>query len=287
MEQAPKACICCGRTKRSLLIRIGEWTIYKCSHCGLGVLDPRPAPQELDTLYRESYFLSHYEDLLELGSPGMQRRISQEAHRIRFFGKFKRKGLVLDIGCGRGTFLHACRVRGYEVVGLDVSEDAAASVWNALRIPVKAGALRDELFEPESIDVVTMWHTLEHTADPGRFLDQTWRWLKPDGLLVVDVPNHEGTDARKMWDRWEDWDLPYHLYHFTPATLTAMISRRGFRALRSKDYHSEYVKGKLRKIPVVGLLARPIAKFFSGTGYAVVARKTARPPGGGAHAAAK
>jgi hypothetical protein len=90
-----------------------------------------------------------------------------------------------------------------------------------------------------------------------------------------------------MWDRWEDWDLPYHLYHFTPATLTAMISRRGFRALRSKDYHSEYVKGKLRKIPVVGLLARPIAKFFSGTGYAVVARKTARPPGGGAHAAAK
>jgi hypothetical protein len=129
---------------------------------------------------------------------------------------------------------------------------------------VKAGVPGDEWFEPESIDVVTMWHALEHTADPGRFLDQAWKW-----------------------GRGEDWDLPYHLDHFTPATLTAMISRCGFRTLRSKAYHSDYVKGKLRKIPVVGLLARPIAKFFSGTGYAVVAGKTARPHGGGANAAAK
>jgi 2-polyprenyl-3-methyl-5-hydroxy-6-metoxy-1,4-benzoquinol methylase len=287
MEHAPKECACCGGTERRLLIRVGDWTVYKCSACGLGVLDPRPDPLELSALYRESYFASHYEDALEPGSPGMQRRISQEAHRIRFFGKFKRNGLVLDIGCGRGYFLHACRIRGYDVVGLDVSEDAAASVWNTLRIPIKTGRLRDELFAAESIDVITMWHALEHTEDPGRYLIQAWRWLRPGGLLVVDVPNHEGTDARKKWDRWEDWDLPYHLYHFTPATLGAMISRCGFLPLRSKTYHSEYVKEKLRKIPVIGLLARPVAKFYSGTSCAIVAEKTERPHGGGANAGAK
>jgi hypothetical protein len=57
--------------------------------------------------------------------------------------------------------------------------------------------------------------------------------------------------------------------------------------LRSKDYHSEYVKGRLRRIPVVGLLARPIAKFYSGTSYAVVAEKTESPRSGGANAGAK
>jgi 2-polyprenyl-3-methyl-5-hydroxy-6-metoxy-1,4-benzoquinol methylase len=287
LEPAPNECICCGRTERSPLIRIGEWTVQKCSGCGLGVLDPRPDPLELDALYRESYFVSHYEEVLELGSPGMERRISQEAHRIRFFRKFRKKGLVLDIGCGRGYFLHACRIRGYDVVGMDVSEDASLSVWNALRIPVKAGALREELFEPESIDVITMWHALEHTADPERYIDQAWRWLRPDGLLVIDVPNYEGTDARRIGAAWDGWSLPYHLFHFTPATLEKMISRHGFQALRSKDYHSDYVKGKLRKIPIVGLLARPIAKFFSGTSYAVVAGKTARTRGGGLNAAAK
>jgi len=287
MEHAPKECACCGETERTLLVRIGDWTVYKCNRCGLGVLDPRPDPAELGALYRENYFVSHYEEELELGSLGMQRRISQEAHRIRFFGKYKRNGVVLDIGCGRGYFLHACRVRGYDVVGLDVSEDAAASVWNTLRIPVKAGLLRDGLFEPESIDVITMWHALEHTDDPGRYLGQAWRWLKPGGLLVVDVPNHEGTDATRIGAAWDGWSLPYHFFHFTPSTISSMIARHGFRMLRSKDYHSEYVKGRLKRIPVVGLLARQIAKFYSGTSYAVVAEKAESPRSGGASAGTK
>jgi SAM-dependent methyltransferase len=276
VERAPKECICCGGTERSFLIKIGDWTIYKCSGCGLGVLDPRPDSSELGALYKESYFASHYGDSLAPGSPGMSRRISQEAHRIRFFGKFKRSGRVLDIGCGRGYFLHACSIRGYDVAGHDVSEDAAASVQNALGIPVKAGIMRDELFEPESIDVVTMWHSLEHTADPGKCLDQARKWLRPDGLLVVDVPNHEGTDARRKWDRWEDWDLPYHLYHFTPSSLGDLLVRHGFRVTASKSSHSECVRNRLKKIPLVGILARPVAKFFSGAGYAVIARKANR-----------
>lgn len=276
MERAPKECICCGGTERSFLIAIGDWEVYKCSGCGLGVLDPRPDSSELCALYRESYFVSHYGESLEPGSPGMRRRISQEAHRIRFFGKFKRSGRILDIGCGRGYFLHACRLRGYDVAGLDVSEEAAASVRNALGIPVKAGPLREDMFDPESIDVVTMWHSLEHTTDPGRCLDQTRKWLRADGLLVVDVPNHEGTDARRRWGRWEDWDLPYHLYHFTPSSLGALLARHGFRVTASKSYHSEWVRNQLKKIPLIGIVARPIAKFYSGAGYAVVARKADR-----------
>jgi predicted RNA binding protein YcfA (HicA-like mRNA interferase family) len=91
--------------------------------------------------------------------------------------------------------------------------------------------------------------------------------------LIVDVPNYEGTDAQKMWNDWSGWSLPYHLYHFTPDALVSMLESHGFKIIRTKNYHSEYIKDKLRQIPVISLFARLIAKRYSGTSFAVVAQK--------------
>ncbi len=278
MERAPGECILCGGLERTPLHRRGEWTAYKCMGCGLGVLDPRPDPVERGQLYRESYFAGHYEGVLEPGSDGMRRRLSQERHRVDFFRRHKRSGKVLDIGCGRGYFLLACRLRGYDVAGFDVSEDAAAAVREVLGIPVKTGELREDLFEPGSLDIVTMWHSLEHTQDPRVPLELARNWLAGDGILVVEIPNHEGTDARKMGDGWNDWDLPYHCFHFTPGTLKKLLLRHGFSVVGEKRYHSEYIKEKMKGIPGMGWIARPVATLFSGTGYAVVARVS--PAGG-------
>jgi len=256
-----------------LLFQQDEWTVYKCSDCGLGFLDPRPDQSELQELYRNDYFSSHYDEGLKIDSPEMRRRISQEDHRIKFFRNLKRHGKVLDIGCGMGYFLYACRKHGYEVKGQDVSGDSAFYVRSELKIPVTTGQIEEIDIEDNSMDIITMWHSLEHTPDPRKHLKKAWNWLKPDGLLIVDVPNHEGVDAIKMWTKWNGWSLPYHLYHFTPDTLTDMLSQYGFRTVRTKDYHSEYVKEKLKKIPVINLFARLIAKCYSGHSIAVVARK--------------
>lgn len=276
MEIAPVHCAACGGTDRIPLISIGPWRVQKCPGCGLGVLDPRPDPSERTELYRESYFTSHYDLGLVPGSPGFGTAISRERHRVRFFRRHKKGGRLLDIGIGRGYFLHACQCAGYGAEGFDVSDDAAGFVRATMGIPVKSGPLNDRLFGAGSFDVVTMWHSLEHTGEPGRYLDAAWRWLKPDGILVVDVPNHEGTDARERREAWEDWDLPYHLFHFTPLSLQTLLGRHGFRVTRSKNYHSDVVKARLKRIPVLGLVARPIAKLYSGASYAVVAVKSVR-----------
>jgi SAM-dependent methyltransferase len=262
----------------------GQWTVHKCTGCRLGVLDPRPDPAELGQLYRESYFVSHYEKVLPPGSDGMRRRLSQERHRVDFFRRHKMAGKVLDIGSGRGYFLEACRLRGYEVVGFDVSDDAAASVRDTFGIEVKTGEMREDLFAPGTLDVVTMWHALEHTPDPRVPLRLAWKWLSPDGVLAVDVPNHESTDARKIGNAWDGWSLPYHFFHFTPSSLDGLLARTGFRSLEAKTYHSEYVKGMLKRIPLVSLIARPIAKLYSGTSVAIVARKTGMTNKGGGRA---
>jgi 2-polyprenyl-3-methyl-5-hydroxy-6-metoxy-1,4-benzoquinol methylase len=259
------------------LVTDGQWTVHKCAGCGLGVLDPRPDPSELGDLYRETYFVEQYDPGFAPGSKEMSRRVSQERHRIRFFRPFVRKGVVLDLGCGRGYFLAACREHGFEVKGYDVSGDAAVYVRSTLGIPVETGDVREGIFPPGSADVVTMWHALEHTPDPRVYLALAGRWLAPNGCLVVEVPNHEGLDARRKWERWEGWQLPYHFFHFTPLSLRDLLSSEGFEVVAAKTYHSEHLKQTLRNIPLVGLFARPVARLFPGTSYAVVAIKRTGP----------
>jgi SAM-dependent methyltransferase len=248
MERAPGECVLCGGTDRVLLLREGEWTVFRCAGCGLGVLDPRPGPDELAELYGESYFLRQYERVPEPGSEKMKRRLA---------------------------------------VGFDVSNEAAASVQETLGISVKTGMFREELFAPGSIDVVTMCHALEHMPDPRVPLDLAWKWLMPDGVLVVDVPNYECTDARKAGQAWVGWQLPYHFFRFTPTSAAGILDRCGFRVLGSKTYHSEYVKERLKRIPLLGLLARPIAKLHTGTSVAIVAKKSVRPDAAGGNAPSK
>jgi len=121
MKNVKINCILCGSANRIVLYSRNEWKVYKCIKCNLGVLDPQPDNEELANLYQQEYFQSHYNSELLPGSPEMKKRISQEKHRLRFFKKFKKKGNVLDIGCGRGYFLLACLEQGYKVEGIDIN----------------------------------------------------------------------------------------------------------------------------------------------------------------------
>jgi 2-polyprenyl-3-methyl-5-hydroxy-6-metoxy-1,4-benzoquinol methylase len=273
MEHADPNCILCRSAERDLLFRQGDWRVYRCGGCGLGFLDPRPDADELSALYRSDYFQSHYDAGLKADSPEMKRRLSQETHRIRFFRGRKRQGRLLDIGCGMGYFLLACRRRGYQVEGMDISADSAAYVRSELGIPVAVGVIDQIDYPAASFDVITMWHFLEHAREPAEYLKKARQWLKPDGILVVDVPNYRGTDAQKQWDHWTGWSLPYHFYHFTPETLERFLTKEGFRTLRRKLYLSEWVKERLERTGVFKPIARLVARCFSGHSVAVVAQK--------------
>lgn len=275
MEKVSKPCLLCGTSEKEPLIQLGEWKVYRCRQCGLGVLEPRPSAAELDSLYRNSYFVTQYDEGATPDSELMRKRLSWEQHRLRFFAPFLKQGRVLDVGSGRGYFLLACKERGYEVEGFDVSEDAAEYVRNTLKIPVTTGTFETAPFKEESFDLITLWHALEHVENPHECLDKTNQLLRAGGLLVVEVPNYLGMDARKTDEAWVGWQLPYHFYHFAPETLDRLLAQHGFTVIRRKTYHSEWVKDRLRRIPVLSVFARLIAKLFSGTSYAVVARKIA------------
>jgi 2-polyprenyl-3-methyl-5-hydroxy-6-metoxy-1,4-benzoquinol methylase len=212
---------------------------------------------------------------MEGGTPGsrqFKKRLGLESHRIKFFRGMKRSGKVLDIGCGYGYFLAACREAGYDVHGLDFSESAVAHARKKLDLPITVGALTDANLSEQAFDVITLWHALEHMPDPQETIQKARMWLKPDGILAVDVPNYLGTDARKQGTNWNGWDLPYHYYHFTPKSLNRFLNKFDFQVVKQKNYHSEEVKEALKQIPFLSLFARPLAKFYSGHSISVIAR---------------
>ena len=272
MENAPVHCILCGKTERTLLIEKDSWSVYRCMSCGLGVLDPRPTRKELKLLYDQKYCDNR---LMEGGTPGsrqFKKRLGLETHRIKFFRRMKRSGKILDIGCGYGYFLAACREAGYDVHGLDFSESAVTHARTKLDLPLTVGAPAEVNLPEQAFDVITLWHALEHMPDPQETILKARTWLKPDGILAVDVPNYLGTDARKQGVNWNGWDLPYHYYHFTPQTLNRFLGKFDFRVAKQKDYHSQVVKEALKQIPLLSLFARPLSKFYSGHSIAVIAR---------------
>jgi 2-polyprenyl-3-methyl-5-hydroxy-6-metoxy-1,4-benzoquinol methylase len=223
-------------------------------------------------LYNKQYFRNHFNDGVAVNVPNFGKRIASEAHRVNFFKGLKREGRVLDIGCGYGYFLYACRRSGYDVHGLELSQWASHYASAKLQLPISIGTVEDVSFEANSFDVITMWNFLEHASDPRICLKKAHGWLRKDGVLVVDVPNYLGTDAVKTWDTWQGWDAPFHLYHFTPETLERLLMQSGFRPTKHKDYLSEYVKEKLNRFIHLSFISRFVAGFFSGHSIAIASR---------------
>ena len=123
-------------------------------------------------------------------------------------------GRVLDVGCGRGVLLQEFRRRGWEVQGTELSESAASYARQTLKIPVEIGDLEAIGFPPNYFDAITLWHVLEHVADPRALLAEIRRILKPDGVLLVAVPNFGSLEARVSKDKWFHLDVPRHVTHF-------------------------------------------------------------------------
>lgn len=142
---------------------------------------------------------------------------------------FVGEGKILDVGCGLGLALAVYRERGWIPFGVEPSPVASRYAREVLGLTVHQGELVDARFPSASMDVIQFRHTLEHMPSPSVELNETHRILRPPGLLVVMVPNAAGLDARLFGRWWVAWDLPRHLFHFTPRTAAALLAKAGFR----------------------------------------------------------
>ena len=251
------ACPACGCTERELLyggladqvfaIADGEWSLQRCCACSSAFLDPRPAEHALARIYAGEY----YTHTPPIHQP-QRGRVSEFALRARALldPRFRfayarltrhlqlpRAGArLLDVGCGSGQFVVSARALGWNATGIDTDAVAVAAGRSA-GVPLSTSTLEEiAQTQPESVDVVTMEHVLEHVPDPGTFLRTARRVLRPSGTLWLATPNIEAAAHGRFGRAWKHLDPPRHLVLFTSAALEEQLHAAGFgdvRALRS------------------------------------------------------
>jgi predicted SAM-dependent methyltransferase len=96
---------------------------------------------------------------------------------------------------------------------------------------------------PGAWDAISMWHVLEHVHALDAYLDQFSKLLAPGGKLLIAVPNYTSWDAEKYGAGWAAYDVPRHLYHFSPASMQRLLEQHGFKLVRMKrmPFDSFYV----------------------------------------------
>ena len=231
-------CPVCGSTaRRSVLdcrdhLVTGErFEIAECDGCGLRMTEPQPGPEAIERYYESEEYLP-MSDARRDPIARVYRAVRRLTVRLRLrlvARHAPRVGCLLDVGCGTGAFLAHARGAGWDVVGVEPSPHAAAEA-SALGFPVHRTAELGRLDEAP-FDAITMWHALEHMHEPGAQLVAARRLLVGDGCLVVAVPNHDSVDAQAYAADWDAWDVPRHLWHFTPATVERLLGQHGFEVV--------------------------------------------------------
>ena len=241
------ACNLCGSEATELLrnarvLHYGqamEFAIVRCRSCRLVYIDPRPDPEYLGAFYPKGY----QEDILRFLEEGRKSpifRLGMRMLRKRRIPPVAGGGQLLDIGCSNGMYLAAAREAGWKVRGIELDEAAAEVARTHFGLDVDCGDGTSLLrsYPEASLDVVTLWHVLEHFADPLGILREIFRVLRPGGKILMEVPNFASPLAGLLGDHWFPLDPPRHLYHFTPATLEAMLRKAGFEGIRVRGVPS-------------------------------------------------
>ncbi|MBI4520898.1 MAG: methyltransferase domain-containing protein, partial [Gemmatimonadetes bacterium] len=202
--------------------RIADWRVVRCASCGTGVTLPRPDPDSLRALYDDPrYYETH----------GIQHCSILPDHRARagVVRSWAPGRQLLEVGTGEGYLLAALRDEGFEVHGCEISASAVEVARTRFGLEVFHGELSEAGYERGSMDVVLLYHVLEHTAEPEALLRCVREVLRPGGLAIVEVPNLDSAQMRWGRGRRHILDLPFHLVHFTPDGLATLLERTGFR----------------------------------------------------------
>jgi SAM-dependent methyltransferase len=212
--------------------------IERCSCCGLVRTLPRPAPADSERYYPAGYYGEgkRYPALLQLFLDALYAR---RARRLQL-ATGGRPGHVLDIGCGPGWLLAQLRDRGWRTTGTELNDEGARFARGTLHLDVRSGERATATLPDGSVDLIILWHVLEHVERPADLLAEISRLLRPGGLLLVAVPNFGSPEARWARAAWFHLDVPRHLTHFDPPTLRRLLDAAHLRVVSASYYTPEY-----------------------------------------------
>ena len=183
---------------------------------------PQPKAEELPKYYESQEYISHTDEKRGLFSRLYQlvKKWSLQKKAKLILQQHGEVGSLLDVGAGTGDFLKVAKEKGWQVHGMEPNKNAAKLALEK-GIDLKA-SLND--FEGKQFDVVTLWHVLEHIPDLEETILKLAALVKPQGALIIAVPNFKSFDARHYGKFWAAYDVPRHLWHFSKKSMKNLFA---------------------------------------------------------------
>lgn len=223
-------CPVCEKTVFKPFIDAVDYTVSKavfsivtCQSCGFHFTNPVPTIDKIGDYYKSESYVSHSST-----NKGLINKIYQ---RVRKYTLKQKVNLVkrvsngndlMDIGAGTGHFLNAASNAGINALGLEPDQDARNFARRNFDVAIHD--ISDLYKQPKaSRDVITMWHVLEHVYNLKADINEIVNILRPNGKLIIAVPNMNSFDAKHYKEFWAAYDLPIHLYHFTPTDIEMLF----------------------------------------------------------------
>ena len=188
----------------------------------------------LQQLYQRGYFFgAEYHDYLA-DRRSIEKNFARRLSTLRRYLEPSHTRLF-EIGCAYGFFLNAARSSFKEVEGIDISEDAVNYATRTLGVKAVCGDLLTADLSDRWFDVVCLWDTIEHLADPRRYVEVAASHMPAGGLIAVTTGDISSLTARIQKGRWRLIHPPTHLQYFTRTSLCRLLEDCGFRIV-----HVEY-----------------------------------------------
>ncbi len=245
-------CPVCGHTDLQPALTAIDYTvshktfsIVQCTRCTLRFTQDVPDGDSIGHYYRSEDYISHTETsegLVNRLYHMVRRQTLSDKSRLISLATRQGQGALLDIGAGTGAFAHFMHEKGWTVTGLEPDEaarDRAKSARQVNLLPM------EELYllPPDHFTAITLWHVLEHVHDLHPYMDQLKKILKPGGRTFIAVPNYTSYDATRYRGFWAAYDVPRHLYHFSPDSIDYLLDSHQLQlhATRAMWYDSFYI----------------------------------------------
>lgn len=212
-------CLLCGKTAKFTTIRNGyqepeTYKIYCCDSCNTSFSLPRVTDNKVyELIYKNSEFVkgydryNNYKNIIKTKKNPLEYISNEEpsywgtAHAIKEILKTDKNSKILEIGSGLGYFTFALRAAGYNIQGLDISQEAvhaAIDKFGPYYICDDLNKYSEQNIE--SYDVILMTEVIEHLDEPLSFITSIKNLLKPNGAFIFTTPNKSFFPKRIYWN---------------------------------------------------------------------------------------
>lgn len=208
-----------------------QFEILECINCNLLFTNPIPDQTEIFRYYQSENYDSH--KINKTSISGVVYSIVRNfkiRNKYKLIRKLTTHTTLLDYGCGTGDFIKFLYTKGFLAYGIEPTE--AARNFATQNNKVKVGDLNDlRNLKPKSFGVISLWHVLEHVPNLNETILKLKDILIDDGVMIIAVPNPDSYDALHYGQFWAAYDVPRHLYHFTPIVLKNLLKTAGFELI--------------------------------------------------------